>query len=143
MSAPSINDLARVSLPNRGDQGMFAMLEFYLDDSGTHNGSRVLVWGGIVGFKDFVGDLESAWKKQLRHPCDNKPPIKAFHSSHLAAGDGEFEGYNQAERDITRYNFRKIILDAGLTVVSFGISVRDWDDIIRGPDRLIMGSGER
>lgn len=143
MIAPSIDDLARVSLPNRGQRGMFAMLEFYFDDSGTHDSSRVAVWGGFVAYKDFVGDFEAAWKERLAKPCNNKPPIKAFHSSHLAAGDGEFEGYNQAERDLTRYNFRKVIVDAGLTILSFGISVRDWDDIVRGPARVILGTGER
>jgi len=80
---------------------MFAMLEFYFDDSGTHNGSRIAVWGGVVGYKQYMQELEEAWKARLQCPCDGKPPIKAFHSSHLAASDGEFKGYNQAERDLT------------------------------------------
>ena len=96
-----------------GERGMFAMLEFYFDDSGTHKGSRVAVWGGIAGYKEFLEELEIAWKAQLSHPCDGRPPIKAFHSSHLAASDGEFKSYSEAERDLTRYNFRKIIVEAG------------------------------
>lgn len=138
-----LRSLARVSFPNRGEKGMFAMLEFYLDDSGTHKGSRVAVWGGVVGHHQFFDQLEAAWKARLACPCEGKPPIKAFHSSHLAAGDGEFESYNRAERDLTRKNFRQIVLDAGLTVLSFGISVDDWDEFITGPVRVLLGSAER
>ena len=122
---------------------MFAMLEFYLDDSGTHAGSRVVVWGGVVGFSQFFEELETAWKARLACPCEGKPPIKAFHSAHLAAGEGEFEGYNIAERDLTRRNFRQVIVDAGLTVLSYGISVDDWDTVITGRARMFLGSAER
>jgi hypothetical protein len=143
LSTLSLRDLARVSFPNRGDRGMFVMLEFYFDDSGTHGGSKVVVWGGVVGHQQFMDELEVAWKSQLSHPCDGKPPINAFHSSHLAAGKGEFEGYSPAEKDLTRNNFRKIIVDAGLTVLSFGISADDWANIVTGRARLILGSAER
>ncbi len=143
MTASFLRDLARVSLPNRGERGMFAMMEFYLDDSGTHKGSRVAVWGGVVGYRQFFDELEVAWKAQLACPCAGRPPIKAFHSSHLAAGDGEFADYSEAERNLTRWNFRKVILDAGLTLLSFGISVDDWEAIVPGPARLILGSAER
>lgn len=119
------------------------MLEIYFDDSGTHKGSRVAVWGGIVGYKEYLSEFEVAWRERLVRPCDGRPSIKAFHSSHLAASDGEFAGYSEAERDLTRYNFRKVIVDAGLTVLSFGVSLDDWDDIVTGPSRMLLGSGER
>ena len=88
-------------------------------------------------------ELEVAWKAQLDHPCEGRPPINAFHSSHLAASDGEFWGYSKGERDLTRHNFRKVIVDAGLTVLSFGVSVDDWENIVTGPARVVLGSGER
>lgn len=135
--------MSTAGIGRKGERGMFAMLEFYFDDSGTHKGSRVAVWGGIVGYKKYLEELEAAWKAQLAHPCEGRPPVKAFHSSHLAASDGEFRGYSEAERDLSRYNFRKVIVDAGLTVLSFGVSVDDWDDIVTGPARLVLGSGER
>lgn len=138
-----LRDLARVTLPNRGECGMFAMLEFYMDDSGTHDGSRVVVWGGVVGYAEHMNGLESQWKARLANPCEGKPPIKAFHSSHLAAGKGEFSGYSRAEIEATRINFRQIILDAGVTVLSFGISVDDWDEIVTGRARAVLGSAER
>lgn len=144
-SAPSsfIENLADVSFLNRGERGMFVMLEFYFDDSGTHNSSRVVVWGGIAGYKDFVREMEASWQKLLACPCPDKPPISRFHSGHLYAGEGEFVGYSSGERDLTRYNFRKAIVDAGLSWVSHGASVTDWNDIITGKVRQQLGSAER
>lgn len=120
------------------------MLEFYFDDSGTHGGSSVAVWGGVVGFAEAFGDsFEDRWQQRLKEPCEGRPEIRAFHSSHLAAADGEFEGYSEAERNRTRRNFRQLIVESGLTVVSFGVAVDAWEDLVRGPARLLLGSGER
>lgn len=110
---------------------MLCMLEFYLDDSGTHDGSTAVVWGGVVGYQNYLEQLDEAWREQLKKPCDGKPPIKAFHSYDLARGIREFEGYNQGERDLTRRNFRKIIIDSGVTILSYGVSVVDWNQVVR------------
>lgn len=126
----SIEELARVSLPNRGERGMIAMLECYLDDSGTHDGSLVVVWGGVVGHKHYLDKLDAAWRKQLERPCDGRLAIQKLSSFNLLAGRGEFEGYSDAEKDLTRRNFRKLIVDCELTVIAFGASVRDWEQIV-------------
>lgn len=111
------------------------MLQCYLDDSGTHNESRVIVWGGLAGDIHFFDEFETAWKNRLADPCDHlKPPIKAFHSTALAAGSGEFAGYSPAERDRTRFNFRQVIVDCGLTWVSCGMSTEAWVRVANGYD---------
>lgn len=107
------------------------MLEYYLDDSGTHAGSPVVVWGGVAGHKHYLDQLDEAWRAQLLKPCDGRPPIKKFRSYDLAHGIGEFEGYNQGERDLTRRNFRQVIVESDVTVLAYGVSVEDWDQIIR------------
>lgn len=119
------------------------MLKCYFDDGGTHDGSPVMVWGGILGHSAFLEEFENNWNAQLREPCEGKPPIKAFHSAHLKAGIYEFLGYNRAESDRTRYLFRKVITDAGLSVASFGISVSAWKQLV--PERLrpALGDHER
>jgi hypothetical protein len=112
------------------DDGTAKMLECYLDDSGTHDDSLVVVWGGVVGHQHYLDKLSLAWRKQLQEPCEGRPPIRKFSSSKLMAGRGEFEGYSEAERDLTRRNFRQIVVDCELTVVAFGASVRDWEQIM-------------
>lgn len=134
--------LIRVLLPERGKRGMLAVLEFYFDDSGSHAGSPVVVWGGIVGHTQFVNELAAKWQNVLDAPCDGKPPIEKFHSTDLMNGWGEFVGYNQAERDLTRRNFRQAILDAGLTILSYGLSTKDWDQVVNGTARQGLISPE-
>ncbi len=119
------------------------MMVFCADDSGTHKGSRVVVWGGILGYQDFFDELAVAWKRCLAEPCEGRPPISAFHSSHLAASDGEFGGYNRGERDRTRFNFRKAIIESGLTILSLGASAEDWDELVNDHARVMLGSSER
>lgn len=105
------------------------MLECYADDSGTHDGSSVIVWGGILGDQQVLAEFEQAWNKRLQSPCDDKPPLKkGFHSSHLAMGLGEFLDYNQAERDHTRYTFKQLIIEAGLSWVSYGVSRMAYEE---------------
>lgn len=122
---------------------MLAMLEFYLDDSGTHKQAEVAVWGGIVGYPYFMQQLSEAWEQQLLTPCEGKPPIRAFHSSHLFNGWGEFVGYSQAEKDLTRWNFRKIIIEAGVTLLAYGISIVDWRELVTGKAKIMLGDAER
>lgn len=143
MNCLSIEDLASFSLPNRGERGMIAMLECYLDDSGTHDGSLVVVWGGVVGYKYYMDKLDAAWREQLQMPCEGKPPIRKFSSSKLMAGWGEFEGYSEAEKDITRRNFRQLIVDLELTVIAFGASTRDWEQVMHKQVRAINMTAEQ
>ncbi|MBX3492522.1 MAG: hypothetical protein KF899_06145 [Parvibaculum sp.] len=123
--------IARVSLPDRGNRGWLAMLECYFDDSGTHDGSAVVVWGGVAGHKFYLDQLDAAWRARLLCPCDGKPPIKKFRSYDLEHGIEEFDGYNQGERDLTRRNFRQVIVESSASVIAWGLSVRDWDQIVR------------
>ncbi len=119
------------------------MLECYFDDSGTHDGSSVMVWGGVLGHSVFFDKFENAWKERLNAPCEGKPPVSAFHSTNLMSGSGEFRGYNRAESDRSRYLFREVIENAGLTVLSFGISVNDWERLVPANMRHALGDHER
>ena len=141
MDASFLREFMRVY--SRDGKGLFVMLECYLDDSGTHDSSKVIVWGGIAGHQQYLGEFEEDWNARLREPCEGKPPLtKGFHSYGLTHGVGEFEGYNEAERDRTRFLFRKCILDAGLSWISCGISVAAWNEHA-SLFRLGLGTAER
>lgn len=144
----SIEDLARVSFPNRGrDGGRFVMLEFYYDDSGSHDQSDVIVWGGVTGHKQTMDELDRAWQARLARPIEGRPPITKFRMFDLMHGRNEFEGYNDAEKDRVRRNFRQCIVDSGASVLAFAISRRDWDavatpaakQVLHGAERMIFG----
>jgi hypothetical protein len=75
----TIEDLARATLPNRGE-GLLLVIECYFDDSGTHDASPVVVWGGVAGHAHYLDKLDKMWRALLQQPCEGKRPIKSFSS---------------------------------------------------------------
>jgi len=145
MGTELVEWLAKILLPGRSGCGMMVMLEaleFYYDDSGVHVGSDVVVWGGVAGHAQYISEMQKAWDERLKAPCENRPPITKFSSYDLQHGDGEFQGYKQGEKDLTRKNFRDVIVNAGLTVLSYGVSVSDWNELLEGVARLALKSPE-
>lgn len=118
-------------------------IEFYFDDSGSHDESDVVVWGGVVGYSPLVSELIEAWQRQLSKPAEGKSSIEYFSSRDLLAGNGQFEGYEIGARDRVRRNFRQIIVEAGLTVLSYGVSTKAWAEHSTSETREAIGSAER
>lgn len=118
------------------------MLECYFDDSGTHQESKVVTWGGLMGTAVQWRFLDRSWKKLLAEPLPGRPPIKQFHLSHCAALDGEFATYKRAESDRLRFLFRKIIADARLEAVGYSVVIGDYDSLVRGSARQFLGTPE-
>ncbi len=54
------------------------MFKAYFDDSGTHQGSPVVVLGGLLKLADDWTALNAAWRSKLVDPYPGKPPIAAF-----------------------------------------------------------------
>jgi hypothetical protein len=118
------------------------MLRAYFDDSGTHKGARVIVWGVLLGTDDQWGKFENAWRTQLRSPLPGKLPLPRFHLAACAAGADDFSDYSLAERDHVTYLFRSIIVNAGLVHLSSVVSRPDWDELIVGTLRERIGDAE-
>ena len=127
----------------RSGAGWFAMLEGRFDDGGTHNGSEVVVWGGVMGDTSWFEALEQPWSKLLAEPIPGKPKIKQFHHSHVSGGLGEFRDYKQGERDMAVKAFRDVLISSQLVPVSFTVVLKDWDRLIVGPYRQIWGNAEQ
>ena len=138
-----IKELARVVLPCGKTEGWLLLLRAYLDDSGTHANAPAVVIGGLLGKTENWEMLEQEWRAKLAAPLPDKPPLKAFHLSHLLGTYGEFKHYTPAERDWLRRDFREIILGAGLYQLSCVVSRADWDELVISPYRENMGSAEQ
>src|SRR3977135_2130523 len=61
--------------------GVWVMLSVYLDESGTHQASRICAIGGLVATPAQWQRLSSAWEKVLADVG-----VSDFHASHCAAG---------------------------------------------------------
>jgi hypothetical protein len=121
---------------------MLCMLQVYLDDSGTHASSPVVVVAGAIGHAASWAELESKWRAKLAEPLPGKPPIKAFHLSELLGHYGDFKDYRPAEVDALRHDFRQIILESNLHQIVTAISRPDWDNLVVGPYRNELGGAE-
>jgi hypothetical protein len=135
MSAASIMGLARelVSWVSP-DPPSLLVLACYFDDSGTHVGSKVVVFGGLLGQREHWEYFEPRWREKLDHPLPGKLPLKRFHMWDCQWRKGEFIDYREAESDALIHDFRQIILDSGVTGVAAAIAKKDYDELI--PDDL-------
>lgn len=119
------------------------MLEGYFDDSGTDDRSDLLVWGGVLGDTAQFDALRAQWAQLLLQPMEGKPPIKAFHASHIANSYGEFSDYKPPERDILFRAFRGSIVSSQLVPISFGVIKSAWYDLQQEYGMQLFGSPEQ
>lgn len=133
-------DIARATrLPS---DGALVMLQCFFDDSGTHNRSTVVVWGGVIGKLEQLEALEQEWVKILDQPPFGYPPIKNFSQADCRARRGEFCKYSTAESDHLQYLFRQVVIEANVVGISYGVDAATWDRHVTGKLRLVVGGAE-
>jgi hypothetical protein len=118
------------------------MLKAYFDDSGTHHTAPVLSVGGLIGTESQWTAFDGAWKFALLEPLPGKPRIKQWATADCRSGDGEFEGYSQADRDAVTRRFRMIIAESGVVSLNSVIDVQAWTELVVNGGRTKMGSAE-
>lgn len=143
MNAPlSIRDLASIGFPVGAPRGALLMLKLFLDDTGTHKEAPVVGVGGLIGTVAQWTEFDAGWKQVLREPCPGKPPLTKWSSFDCRWGRGEFISYNEAERDLTTFNFREIITKTGVFSASNMIDRVAWDETITARFGTRMASAE-
>ena len=121
------------------------MLSAYFDDSGTHDQSQVMVYGGLIGTDTQWAAFEAAWKARLNAPLPGKPALPRFHVAPCLSGrkGKDFLGYTQDEAEELAEAFTHIILDSGVSGYARAIERKAWDALILGPSREVLGDSER
>lgn len=103
------------------------MIEFYFDDSGTHdNGAPVVVWGGIVGKAENFEYLGAKWREFLAEPSPGRTAIQTFSLSKCKARKGDFERYDPSAVSAARKRSRQVIIESGVSPVAYGIEKEAW-----------------
>lgn len=87
--------------------------------------------------------LEWAWKNELSRPIDgHKPPLKRFHMTECNSSMGEYAGWTRTETDYHCHLLRKALIDSDVSAYGVATARKDWDELVTGPMRDIMGTAE-
>lgn len=126
-----------------GTTGWLTMLNAYFDDSGTHDQSSIVLLAGVFGTEAEMTSLERMWQKHLDRPLDGlKPPLTRFHMTDCQGSRGEFEGWSRTETDYFCHQLQTTIIDSGVSAYGIGCARKDWDDLVTGDMRAILGDPE-
>jgi hypothetical protein len=124
------------------------MITAYFDDSGTHTGGKsgpsdIVLVAGIFGTEARMANLDRNWKRHLDSPiCGRKDRITRFHAYDCFQSTGEFERWTRTETDYFRHQLRMVIIDSDVAAYGFACFRKDYDKLITGDYRGVLGTPE-
>jgi hypothetical protein len=107
------------------------MLTGYFDDTGTHDASPFIGFGGLIGNEEIWYLFQASWHEKLQRPLPGKPPLKRFHMWECMNRVDEFASYSEPERDAVIHDFRQLIIASGVWGYAVGVSRPDWDELVQ------------
>ena len=110
----AVSEMARILLPRSCD-GALAMISAYFDDSGSHDDSRIIVYGGLIGTEDQWNSFLDKWEAKLAGPLPGKVPLSQFHASRCLSRGKGFEDYTRDEAERLVRDLAKIVSDSDLS----------------------------
>jgi hypothetical protein len=99
------------------------MIKAYIDESGTHQGSKVLVVGAYIGTTD---EWESAEKRFIKA---DKLSGRIFHAVDCATGGKDFRGIDKDKRYRLYKKMVKIVNDHDIFGVGTGAIIDDYKKV--------------
>jgi hypothetical protein len=129
-------------------QDLIVMLRAFFDDSGTHLGgrhgpSKVVAIAGIFGTEGELRGLAAEWQAHLDFPLfGSKPKLRRFHMAECQDARGEYAGWSRTETDYFCHQLGTTIIESGVGAYGMACFRSDWDELITGDVRAILGDSE-
>jgi Protein of unknown function (DUF3800) len=141
MGALSLCDFARAILPF-GSNGPLAMLSVYVDDSGTHSTSGVVLLAGLMAYPNQWDMFSELWIKKLGNPSPGKESLQRFHMVECQDARGEFAGWNRIATDFLVQELVQIFKKTMIRGQVIAILRKDYDELVVGQMRRAWGDAE-
>src|SRR4029077_3372357 len=74
--------------------------------------------------------------------CGMKDRIDRFHATDCYQSLGEFTGWTRTETDYFTYQLRTVIIESGVAAYGIACARKDYDELITGDIRKILGDPE-
>jgi hypothetical protein len=105
---------------------------------GTHDQYDIVLVAGIFGTEGRLDCLDRNWKRHLNFVLDGcRSPLRRFHAYDCYNSTGEFLGWSRTE---TCHQLRTEIIQAEVAAYGIGCSRKDYDELVAGDYRAILGS---
>lgn len=127
-SAVLVEQLSRHFLAGR--DGAVFVLKMYLDESGTHDDSPVIVVAGYIARPSHWGRWTTDWNRA-------KGRIRVFHSAQCNQFKGEFEGWSRDGRDNLVKGLIKVIADHEMVGVAVGMDLDAFVQAVSGYPKVV------
>jgi Protein of unknown function (DUF3800) len=118
------------------------MLAAFFDDSGTHDASEVVVWGGFLGTAEQWVDFDKAWQRKMARPLPGKAPLVKFGLADCERHRGEFLEYSTAESDLLQNECRELIIRSGVIGLAWAVERSVWDRLASPAALELFGDAE-
>lgn len=107
-------------------------LHAYMDESGTHRGSKIACVGGCVAASGEWSTWNREWQAVLKNPGTGKSPLSYFHSTDAAHSRDQFYGWPKEEANAFALKLIPIINKNRILKVSAAVDMAVYDEVITG-----------
>jgi hypothetical protein len=99
------------------------VLKAFLDDSGTHDHSDVIVMAGVIASEGAWSILEPQWQRLI----EKYEIPKGLHMSKCSNRRGDFRGWSDTKRRRAVTEFRRLIIETGGRLIGSAVARTDWN----------------
>lgn len=122
-----VADFADMVHPISAKWKSLAMIQVYIDESGTHSNAPVCIMAGYIGHKDSWVKFETEWLKLLSEFNDDN--IRFFHMAEIVNRTRQFELINRDKANYLITQASNILKNMSSSIVPIfsGVIVDDWN----------------